>query len=61
MRFCTFKFFFRHGYIPYSCALPSKREHGIIVFKPVAYLPRASITARATLFGASSYFRNSME
>ncbi|AUQ27627.1 hypothetical protein DWG24_02235 [Dickeya zeae] len=61
MRFCTFKFFFRHGYIPYSNALPLWREHGINVLLNPNYLPRASITAWATLFGASSYFRNSME
>ncbi|CFE37886.1 Uncharacterised protein [Salmonella enterica subsp. enterica serovar Typhimurium str. DT104] len=45
VRFCTFKFFFRHGYIPYYSALPFRREHGILVFNPAAYLPRASITA----------------
>ncbi|PPE58917.1 hypothetical protein F157LOC_02900 [Pectobacterium brasiliense] len=28
--FCTFKFFFRHGDIPYSNALPLWREHGIL-------------------------------
>ncbi|KHN89240.1 hypothetical protein KKH3_37400 [Pectobacterium actinidiae] len=44
MGFCTFKFFFRHGDIPYSNALPLWREHGIC-FNPEAYLPRASITA----------------
>ncbi|OZH58490.1 hypothetical protein CFB03_14405 [Salmonella enterica subsp. enterica serovar Typhimurium] len=38
-------FFFRHGYIPYYSALPFRREHGILVFNPAAYLPRASITA----------------
>ena len=27
VRFCTFKFFFRHGYIPYYCALTVRREH----------------------------------
>ncbi|CCK08776.1 hypothetical protein BN128_2857 [Cronobacter sakazakii 696] len=30
MRFCTFKFFFRHGYIPYYSA-PSPRGHGTLV------------------------------
>ncbi|CST21415.1 Uncharacterised protein [Shigella sonnei] len=31
VRFCTFKFFFRHGYIPYYSALPFRREHGTLV------------------------------
>ncbi len=31
VRFCTFKFFFRHGYIPYYSALPFWREHGTLV------------------------------
>ncbi|ATM94143.1 hypothetical protein CBW58_05175 [Yersinia frederiksenii] len=61
MGFVTFKFFFRHDYIPYSCALPLMREHWIIVLNPKAYLPRASITALATLLGASAYSRNSIE
>ncbi len=30
VRFCTFKFFFRHGYIPYYSA-PSPRGHGTLV------------------------------
>ncbi|AMO46892.1 hypothetical protein AKI40_0464 [Enterobacter sp. FY-07] len=31
VRFCTFKFFFRHGFIPYYSALPFWREHGTLV------------------------------
>ncbi|STQ08803.1 Uncharacterised protein [Enterobacter cloacae] len=29
VRFCTFKFFFRHGYIPYYSALPSGESTGL--------------------------------
>ncbi len=44
VRFCTFKFFFRHGYIPYYSVSPSERARDL-GFNPVDYLPRASITA----------------
>ncbi|EEW38639.1 hypothetical protein MTE2_1680 [Klebsiella pneumoniae VA360] len=29
VRFCTFKFFFRHGYIPYYSALPFGESTGL--------------------------------